>query len=65
MLVSILLTDMSQVVILITCKYGSAHITCTTTSFSSRDKKTVYFTVTLEPYDIIVLGPVTSAEKSV
>ena len=58
-------TDMSLVVILITCKYGSVHITCTTTSLSSTDKEAVHLIVKLEPYDNGVLGPVTSADTTV
>ena len=58
-------TDMSPVVMLITCKYGSAHITCTITSLTSTDKEAVHLTVKLEPYDNGVLGPVTSADITV
>ena len=60
-----LLTDMSPVVILITCKYGSVQTTCTTTSLSSTDKEAVHVTVKLEPYDNGAMGPVTSAYTTV
>ena len=58
-------TDKFPVVILINCKYGSVHITCTITSLSSTYKEAVHLTVKLEPYNNGVLGPVTSTDITV
>ena len=56
---------MSPVVILITCKYGSAQITCTTSSLSSTDKEAIHLIAKLEPYDNGVFWPVILADTTV